>query len=62
MSSATAFLGIGENDLIEVISVGIYDDYSGGSFGGAIFADIAQRENDAYEESIDVEPTYEQWG
>ncbi len=62
ISSAVAFLGIGEDDLIDVISVGIYDDYSGGSFGGAIAADIMQRENDAYAESIDVEPTYEQWG
>ena len=62
ISSASAFLGIGEDDLIEVIDIGIYDDYSGGSFGGAISADIIQRENDAYADSIDAGPTYEQWG
>ena len=45
ISSASAFFGIGEGDLVEVIDVGIYDDYSGGGFGGAIDSSIAARED-----------------
>lgn len=63
ISSASAFLGIGEGDLVEVIGVGIYDDYSGGNFGGAVDSSIAAREDEAELEAYsNSEPTVEQWG
>lgn len=63
ISSASAILGIGEGDLVEVISVGIYDDYSGGSFGGAVDSSIAAKEDEAeLEANSNNEPTVEQWG
>lgn len=58
IASASAFLGIGEGNLVEVTSVGIYDDYSGGSFGGAVDSSIASREDWAEldgDDSFDME-------
>ena len=63
MSSASALFGIGEGDLVEVVSVGIYDDYSGGNFGGAVDSSIAAREDEAELASYaNSGPTVEQWG
>ena len=54
MSSVNAFLGVGDSDLVDVVNVGIYDNYSGGSFGGAIESSIAERESEAQNPSLSV--------
>ena len=47
ISSASAIFGSGEGNLVDVTGVGIYGDYSGGSFGGAVDSSIASRQDQA---------------